>query len=106
MKTLNIYSEQGADFHQELILLDGNNLPIDLTSAIITSSICKSILSTHVAHFTITPTEPIIGKVVVSLSHDITTLLNGRYYYIISVEINNNDNINMVGVLTVNRNIL
>lgn len=99
---LNLYVEQGADHHKEIILCDEFNIAIDLTGKTIVSNIRESVISTSIISFTITVIDLITGKVQISLSNATTSQLIGKYYYAILID----DEVGKYGSIIFNRNII
>lgn len=84
----NIVIDQGASFSAEIVLLDSDGDPYDLTDHTITASMRKNYASSTAVDFTCTPrNDPTTGQMFISLDYQTTADLEpGRYLYDVVVE--------------------
>lgn len=72
----NFDIDQGTDFLLDVTLLDGNNVPIDISTAKVTGQVRKTASSKEVeACFAVTPIDLVLGKFTISLSALVTSQL-------------------------------
>ena len=78
----NIYIDQGSTYSSVIDVLDANGLPTDLTDYFVRGQIRRTYNSTLFYDFILDIPNPTNGKIVISLSNNISaTLKPGRYVY-------------------------
>lgn len=84
----NIVIDQGADFTAEIVLLDTDGEPYDLTDHVITASMRKNYTSSVSVDFECSPRNPATtGQLFMSLDDSVTSEIEpGRYLYDVVVE--------------------
>jgi hypothetical protein len=82
----NIYIDQGSTYSSVIDVLDANGLPTDLTDYFVRGQIRRTYNSTLFYDFILDIPNPTNGKIVISLSNNISaTLKPGRYVYDIEI---------------------
>jgi hypothetical protein len=82
----NIYIDQGSTYSSIIDVLDANGLPTDLTDYFVRGQIRRTYNSTLFYDFILDIPNPTNGKIVISLSNNISaTLKPGRYVYDIEI---------------------
>ena len=82
----NIYIDQGSTYSSVVELNDSNGLPYDLTDYSSRAQIRKTYSSTTAVSFTTSITDPLEGKVNLSLTAEQTRAMKeGRYVYDVEV---------------------
>jgi hypothetical protein len=94
--------DQGTSYSYEMIISDQSGTVVDLTNAQIRSVIKKDYTSDDIVSFTISKTEPMVGRIVLSLSAtDTASLKAGSYVYDVMYSLNTIVNKVVNGVITV-----
>jgi hypothetical protein len=82
----NIYIDQGSTYSSIIDVLDANGLPTDLTDYFVRGQMRRTYNSTLFYDFILDIPNPTNGKIVISLSNNISaTLKPGRYVYDIEI---------------------
>lgn len=110
-KYTNIFIRIGADFLQEFVINDFNNLPIDLTGASISASFSNSTLPydaincplVHVSNFVAQIDSALDGKISISSPNSATSTYKfGRYFYQVNITLSGKIYRAYEGILTIN----
>jgi|688.fasta_scaffold294774_2 hypothetical protein len=82
----NIYIDQGSTYASTIDVKDSNGLPTDLTDYFVRGQMRRTYNSTLFYDFILDIPNPTNGKIVISLSNNISaTLKPGRYVYDIEI---------------------